>query len=166
MRYANILEFDVTNGTGVGVSLFVQGCPHHCKNCFNPETWSFNEGKEWNENSATYLLNLVSRKYISRISILGGEPLCKENLTDVKKVIESVHRSYPDVNIWVYTGYEYEELTQEQIDAIFYANVLIDGRFEEDKKSLALPFRGSSNQRIIDIQNTLNSNKIKLYKEV
>ena len=110
MRYSKIREMDVSNGEGLGVSLFVQGCHFHCRGCFNPETWDFSGGKEWTNEIKNKFLELAGRSYINRISILGGEPLCDENVTDVLLLIKELKTKYPNKNIWLYTGYNFDEI--------------------------------------------------------
>ena len=179
MRYADFYECDICNGNSVGVSLFIQGCPFHCKGCFNPETWDFDGGKEWNKRTWNKFMNLVDRDYIHRVSFLGGSPLCDENLKDVYNIIAKIKRAYPDKEIWVYTGMVFEDIikhypkednfdfslkapTKEEARAMLldHIDVLVDGPFEYDKRDLTLAFCGSTNQRIIDVKKTLsNANK-------
>lgn len=172
MRYASIRKMDISNGEGVGVALFVQGCSFHCKGCFNSETWDFNGGKEWTEEVENDFLELVSKPYITRISILGGEPLEKENLGCLYYLVMKIKKDYPDKKIWIYSGYTFEKLMSDypQINVfrqliLKYCDVLVDGQFEEDKKDLMLKFRGSKNQRVIDVQESLKQNKVILYCE-
>lgn len=156
MRYADIYECEISNGRSVGQSLFVQGCHFHCKGCFNSQTWDFEKGREWNSKTENIFLELAERPYIKRITILGGEPLCDENINDVLVLIRKLKDKYPDKQIWVYTGYTIEEL-EEKILSLKDIDVLIDGRFEADKKDLTLTFRGSGNQRLIDLRETLRN---------
>ena len=150
MRYAQINKFDVHNGEGVGVSLFVQGCHIKCNGCFNSEIWNFNGGKEWTQESKEELFEALINPYISRVSILGGEPLAKPNYLAIRELMREIKNKYPDKQIWLFTGYTMEEINQSRDlqRTILYCDVLVDGRFEEDKKDLRLRFRGSSNQRI------------------
>ena len=166
MRYAQIRKMDISNGEGIGVSLFVQGCHFHCNGCFNIETWDFNGGKEWTKEVENEFLDLIDRPYIKRVSVLGGEPLADENVDDVLKLLIEIKTNYPDKEIWLYTGYTIEDLTNKFVEyqytpfaydadkwltryeIISKCDVLVDGRFEEDKKDLSLKFRGSSNQCI------------------
>ena len=173
MKYADFYECDICNGNGVGVSLFVQGCPFHCKGCFNPETWDFDGGKEWTSDVKKKFFKMVERPYIHRISFLGGSPLCDINVEEVWELIHYIRGNYPNKELWVYTGYKWEDIYDGNyfvsksidINTNSYRNailddidVLIDGPFEENKKDINLPFRGSSNQRIIDVQKTLKNN--------
>jgi anaerobic ribonucleoside-triphosphate reductase activating protein len=165
MRYASIRELDISNGEGVGVALFVQGCHFHCKNCFNSKAWDFNDGKEWTEEVKNNFLKLIDKPYIKRVSILGGEPLAKENYLEVRYLLKELKQKYPDKKIWLYTGYTFDvfENYRELLRTIIYCDVLVDGQFEEDKKDFTLKFRGSSNQRVIDVQESLKQNKVVLY---
>ena len=173
MRYAQIRKMDISNGLGVGVSLFVQGCHFHCKDCFNPETWDFNGGKEYTQETEETILKLIEPEYITRFSILGGEPLEPRNLLDLAELIVDIKIIKPDIKIWLYTGYEYEWLRFESATSILEdryllqiilknIDVLVDGQFQEDKKDLTYPFAGSTNQRVINIQETRKQNKIVL----
>lgn len=151
MNYAGIDEVEIANGEGVGVTLFVSGCPFHCKGCFNQEAWDYDYGNKLTWGVMEQIMDLANKSYIQRISILGGEPLAKENVIDVGAFIMAVHRNFRDKKIWLYTGYTYEELSPAQLVAASYADVLVDGRFIEKQKDLQLKFRGSRNQRVIDI---------------
>lgn len=157
MRYAQIRSMDISNGEGIGVSLFVQGCHFHCKECFNPETWSFDGGKEWTEHTEEYFLALMDKPYIKRVSILGGEPLAPENYKTVLELCSKIKQKYPNKQIWIYTGYKYEDL---DFSLSLDIDVLVDGQFEIDNKDLNLRFCGSSNQRIINVPETIKQNKI------
>lgn len=161
MRYALMRKFDISNGRGIGISLFVQGCPFHCKDCFNPETWDFGGGKEWTDEDLDRFIDLSDKSYIQRISILGGEPLCQENIDEVCNICKAVKQNNPDIVIWVYTGDNFENINHEVLK---YIDVLVDGRFVSEKKDFNLKFKGSSNQRIIDVKKTLKTGKIVLYE--
>ena len=140
---------DISNGAFVGVSLFVQGCHFHCKNCFNEETWDFKGGHEWTQESKNKFLELMNKPYIKRISILGGEPLADENVEDVVDLMKAVKEKYPDKDIWVYSGYTMETIKKRKLnDVLKYADVIVDGRYIEELRDITLKFRGSSNQRI------------------
>lgn len=166
MRYAQIRSMDISNGTGIGVSLFVQGCHFHCKDCFNSETWDFSGGKPWTEDSKKIFLISVLRAYIERVSILGGEPLADENFSDVLDLVQTIHERFPEKKIWIYTGYTWEELLndEQKKEILPYIDVLVDGRFQTDLKDLSLKFKGSSNQRVIDVQESLKSKEVILLK--
>ena len=164
MRYAQITPFEVCNGKGAGVSLFVQGCPFHCKGCFNPETWNFEKGKEWTNEVENTFFELIDQPYIKRVSILGGEPLAKENVEEVLRLIKKIRHLYGDKKeIWLYTGYELEYLLDTfpahtlkfRNYLISYCEYIIDGEYIDSLKDTTLKFRGSSNQRIWKQQNGL-----------
>lgn len=170
MRYASIRSMDISNGEGVGVSLFVQGCHFHCKNCFNQDTWDFSGGKEWNREIEDEFMKLVNRPYIKRVSLLGGEPLADENVLDIMRLINRIKTECPDKKIWCYTGYTWEQifpivnpylnLTQAEMtrqNAVKNCDILVDGRFVEEEKDLSLEFRGSKNQKIIDVKERITS---------
>ena len=218
MRFASMRNLDISNGEGVGVSLFVQGCDRHCFNCFNSETWDFNGGKEWTEETKNKFMELIDRPYIRRISILGGEPLAEQNLDDVLSLIKEIREKYPisqnpnsenigksrvledenskeirisfpEKTIWLYTGYKLELLSEEiynvakQIRTIshFYpipnknefaenqvkrreiielCNIVVDGEYIDEQKDLSLKFRGSKNQRVILVKESLKKGEI------
>lgn len=178
MRYAQIRSMDISNGEGVGVSLFVQGCPFHCFNCFNSETWDFNGGKEWTEEIKDKFMKIIDRPYIKRVSFLGGECLAEQNLDGVLDLIKEIRISFPKKTIWLYTGYELSEIVkQEQYEKvsgipsvwskrweiISNVDVLVDGEYIDEQKDLTLKWRGSKNQRVIDAKQSLAQNKVVLY---
>ena len=158
MRYASIRDMDISNGNGIGVALFTQGCHFHCKNCFNKSTWDFDGGKEFTKETCDKFMKLVNRPFIKRVSILGGEPLAKENVDDVCNVLKQIK----DKQIWVYTGYTFE--TVKNYDIMKYIDYLVDGQYVDELRDLRLKFRGSSNQRIIDVQKSLREGKVVLYE--
>ena len=156
MRYAKIKPNDVANGEGICVSLFVQGCPHRCKGCFNPETWDFDGGFEFTDREMHFILEaLVANKVQRNFSILGGEPLAPENRKTVLEIIKEVRKYYKEIKIYLWTGYKLAEISHEPYirDIISLVDYIIDGPFEEDKKDLTLELRGSSNQKIWDLTN-------------
>ena len=163
MRYAYINTCDICNGKYFGVSLFVQVCHFHCKNCFNKSTWEFNAGKEFTEETMEHLITLMNRDYINRFTLLGGEPLAPENVESSKEILKEAKESYPNKYVWLFTGYTYEEILDKSI--LNYVDVLVDGRFVDELKDLSLAFRGSSNQRIIDVKESIKNNKVILYME-
>ena len=184
MRFASMRNLDISNGEGVGVSLFVQGCDRHCFNCFNPDTWDFNGGKEWTEGTKNKFIKLIDRPYINRISVLGGEPLAEQNLDEVLSLIKEIRISFPEKTIWLYTGFCWNDimcsfaglqadcvvLDKKDIEAwekrrkiIFNIDVLVDGEYIDEQKDLSLRFRGSKNQRVIDVKQSLAQNKVVLY---
>ena len=150
MNYGTIKNLDIANGPGIRVSLFVSGCRNHCKGCFQPETWDFKYGKEFDDEAFYSLIEMLRSEHIAGLSILGGDPFEPENLVTVTNLCKMVKDIFPNKNIWVWTGYTYEDIKDN--DIFNYIDVLVDGRFEEEHKDLSLAFRGSSNQRIIDIQ--------------
>lgn len=177
IRYASIRELDISNGEGVGISLFVQGCPEpHCKNCFNPETWDFNGGKEWTEETEQKFFKLIDRPYIKRISILGGEPLANQNLDGVLRLTEKIRVSFPNKTIWLYSGYSWNsifscgitqmDLTQNEItrqEILRNVDVFVDGQYIDELRDISLAYRGSKNQNLIDVRQTLKQNRMVLY---
>lgn len=178
MRYASIRNLDISNGEGVGVSLFVQGCPFHCFGCFNSDTWDFNGGKEWTEETKGKFLKLINRPYIKRVSFLGGECLAEQNLDEVLSLIKEIRISFPDKTIWLYTGFNFDELKNiYEIDSEYCLNtvwitrwkiisnidVLVDGEYIDEQKDLALKWRGSKNQHVIDVKQSIAQNKMVLY---
>lgn len=154
MNYSEIRPIDTSNGPGVRVSIFVSGCRHHCKNCFNQETWCFNYGNVYDENAHNRLISSINKEFIDGLTILGGEPLEPENISEVLSIIKDINMKFPDKNIWLYSGFTFEELQERrekeaELDEILKRiNHLVEGRFVESKKDLRLKFRGSSNQRI------------------
>lgn len=208
MRYASIRSLDISNGENVGVSLFVQGCDRkpHCKNCFNPETWDFNGGKEWTEETKNKFLELIDRPYIKRVSILGGEPLSEQNLDGVLDLIQTIREKYPiskndnhenpyksrvlendnsdeirisfpEKSIWVYTGYNFQKIFRGQPycisqnglnnfkrrQIIKLCNVIVDGEYIDEQRDITLKWRGSKNQRVIDIKESFKQGQVVLY---
>lgn len=180
MNYASLKTYDVANGPGIRVSLFVSGCEHYCKNCFNSEAWDFNYGEEFTNNTLYQIIDALTHKYISGLSILGGEPMNPKNVVKVSEIIARIKCSFPNKSIWVYSGYTIEQLMEQyqnifittdpnQDTSVGYAigsilrniDVLVDGKFVEDLKDLKLRFRGSSNQRIIDVPHYLITGKIR-----
>lgn len=184
MRYASIRSLDISNGEGVGVSLFVQGCPFHCFNCFNSETWDFNGGKEWTEETKNKFMKLIDKPYIKRVSFLGGECLAEQNLDEILSLIKEIRNSFPEKTIWLYTGFEWDDimcsfaglqadhvvLSEKDIEVwkkrreiISLCNIVVDGEYIDEQKDLALSWRGSKNQHVIDVKQSLAKNKMVLY---
>ena len=147
MRYASIRDFDISNGENIGVSLFVQGCHFHCKNCFNQSTWDFNGGKEFTIETMRHLIKLMERPYIKRFTLLGGEPLAPENIKTSKEILRVIKETYPNKQVWLFTGYIYEDIPDKSI--LDYVDVVVDGPYKHELRDLSLAFRGSSNQRVI-----------------
>lgn len=166
MRYTQIRQMDISNGLGIGVSLYTQGCPYHCKNCFNPGTWDFNAGKEWSQEQEDLIIKLLEPQYIKRLTILGGEPLIERNIKPLERLLHRVKSIYPDKVIWLYTGGLFESEVVKYPNIFQNIDVLIDGRFIDELKDLSLAFKGSSNQRIIDVQKSLINKEVILYDKV
>ncbi len=174
MNYAEIKNCDIANGLGVRVSLFVSGCTHHCKNCFNEVTWDFYYGKVFDEKVEEQILEYLKPNHITGLTLLGGEPMEPSNQRALLPFIKKVKETYPNKDIWMYSGYVFDkELLQESRarcevtdELLSYIDVLVDGRFVEELKDLSLKFRGSSNQRIIDVQESLKTNQVVLYKDL
>ena len=174
MHYGNIKNTDIANGQGIRVTLFVSGCSHHCKNCFNPETWNFNYGKPFTKEVEDQLLSMLEPSYINGLTLLGGEPMEPQNQKALLPFVKRVRQKFGNSkNIWCYTGYIFDKdlvtggrahcnSTDEFLNNI---DVLVDGPFVESLKNLSLKFRGSSNQRIIDVKRTLKENKVFLYMD-
>lgn len=160
MYYGALKKTDIANGVGVRVSLFVSGCRRRCKDCFNSETWNFCYGKEFTDETLSEILSALDKKYINGFSLLGGEPFEPENRETVKFILKSVRENFPDKSIWCYSGFTIEELWNDCEDILQYVDVLVDGAFIAEKKNLKLKFRGSENQRIIDVQKSLQNKSV------
>lgn len=160
MRYADVKENDVVDcGEGICVSLWTQGCPHRCKGCHNPETWSFTGGKTiFTSTLISKIIKAIGANGIQRnFSVLGGEPLCPENARDVREICDAVKAAYPTIKIYVWTGYNYSDIKDELSDSM---DILIDGPYVEEMRDITLPLRGSRNQRVIDLKATRESGKM------
>lgn len=165
MRFSKIKDNDIANGLGINMSLWTQGCPHHCKGCFNAETWDFDGAKEFTNKDLNYILSNIDKNNVKRdLSILGGEPLCPQNIDGVIDLCIEFKNKYPQKKIYIWTGYTIEDFDENQRKILQYIDILVDGKFEEDKKNISLTMRGSSNQRIIDVKNTLKNKEIILFK--
>ena len=149
MNYSSIRQLDIANGPGCRVSIFVSGCEHRCKNCFNPETWNFNYGKEFTDETLHLILELLKPKHISGLSILGGEPLHPRNRQSTLDLVKLVRAYAPGKSVWLWTGYLWEDVAEDLIGSGI--DVVVDGKFVEELKDLRLKYRGSSNQRVIDV---------------
>ena len=173
MNYGNIKWFDISNGPGVRVSLYVSGCRNHCKNCFNPETWDFNYGEPFTKDVENSIIKAMKPAHIKGFTLLGGDPFEPENQEVLAPFLERLRKEYPEKSFWCFTGYDFERdlLTGKlgNLDTVMRMlgclDVLIDGRFVEELKDLNLRFRGSSNQRIIMVQPTLAQDEIVLWDE-
>lgn len=174
MNYAEIKNCDIANGLGVRVSLFVSGCTHHCKNCFNQMTWDFDYGQVFDESIEQQIIDYLKPNHITGLTLLGGEPMEPENQRALLPFVKRVKALYPQKDIWVYSGYIFDkELLQDSRarcevtdELLSYIDVLVDGRFVEALKDIRLKFRGSSNQRIIDVPQSLKEKKVVLYKDL
>ena len=161
MNYANIKKRDIANGTGVRVTLFVSGCTHHCKGCFQPETWDFSYGQPFTRDTEDELLEALAPSFINGLTLLGGEPFEPDNQQALLPFLRRVRAAYPDKTIWAFSGYTWEELTGDSRarcactdELLSLVDVLVDGEFVEALKDISLHFRGSSNQRVIDVPAT------------
>ncbi len=162
MKIAGLIRNDVVNGYDVCVSVWVQGCPFHCDGCHNPQTWSFGTGIEVEEDEfIEEVITALGLNGIQRnLSLLGGEPMCEQNYPFVEKLIKIARNKYPNIKVFIWTGYEWENMTKEQLNVISLSDVVIDGQFELRLRDITLPFRGSSNQRIIDVKKTLETGSV------
>lgn len=171
MHYGEIKNCDIANGSGVRVSLFVSGCTNRCKNCFQPQTWNFDYGEEFTRETEDKIIALLGKEYIAGLTVLGGEPFEPQNQRALLPFIKRVREALPEKNIWAYSGFTIEEMlkdgshphcevTEELLGLI---DVLVDGRFVEELKDISLKFRGSKNQRIIDVKKTLETGSAVLY---
>ena len=170
MNYATIKNNDIANGLGIRVSLFVSGCTHHCKGCFNSVAWSFDYGNPFTEETQNQILSLLDKPHIKGLTLLGGEPMEPQNQVEIIKLLRQVKQKFPQKDIWCYSGYTLEELrdihnrshTSVTDEILSLVDVLVDGKFEKEKKNLKLKFRGSSNQRLINMKQTQIEQKIVL----
>lgn len=162
MRYAQIRDMDISNGRGIGCSIFLQGCSMkpHCKNCFNKSTWDFNGGKLWTDKETEQLFEILSKPYIERLTILGGEAL--DQAEELSRLLHKIRDEFPNLKIWIYSGRTFEQIMRNsfKIECLSLCDVLVDGAYVDELKDLTLAFRGSSNQRIIDLKGTFKTNKI------
>lgn len=170
MHYSTIKDCDIANGIGVRITLFVSGCTNHCKNCFQPQTWDFDFGEPFTEETEEKLLEMLKPDYINGLTLLGGEPMEPQNQRALVPFLKRVRETYPNKNIWCFTGFTYEilktdgshprcEVTDEMLSLI---DVLVDGRYVDELKDLTLQFRGSSNQRLIDMVKTRENGEVTL----
>lgn len=173
MNYATIKNNDIANGPGVRVSLFVSGCTHRCKGCFNEVAWDFDYGEPFTQETIDSILKMLAPDYIQGITLLGGEPFEPQNQPAIVDLLRQIKKLYPGKSIWAFSGYLFDkdilagklgpwEITEEYLS---YLDVLVDGRFVEEKKDLSLRFRGSSNQRLIDVQKSLQTGDIVLWDD-
>lgn len=171
MNYADIKQYDVANGPGIRVSLFVSGCTHRCKGCFNEEAWDFAYGVPFTEQTMETVLSYMEPSYVKGLTVLGGEPMEPQNQPSVLALLRRVKEAYPEKSVWLFSGYDFEKdilgrmlpALPETKELLSYLEVLVDGRFIEELKSLSLRFKGSSNQRTILVQESLAAGNIVLY---
>jgi len=159
MKYNIVRKMDISNGPGVRVSVFMQGCEFHCKNCFNPETWSFENGKEFTQGTIDEVLDLCNKDYIKGLSILGGEPMHPKNIEGTTKLAKAFKEKYPNKNLWVWSGFKFDEDLKDK-EVMKYIDVLVDGRYVDEMHNPNLKWRGSTNQRVIDVQKSLKENNV------
>ena len=162
MRYNTIRQLDIANGPGCRVSLFVQGCSFNCPGCFNTAARDFNGGKEFTDQTMQLILELAEPSHISGLSILGGEPLHPQNREAVLNLVRKFKTIYPDKSVWIWTGYLIEDVFEDLVDS--KVDVIVDGQFKEELKDLRLKYRGSSNQRVIDLKETIRTGDIIMYE--
>lgn len=168
MNYAEIKEYDTANGPGVRLSLFVSGCPHHCKGCFNEDTWDFNFGKPYTRDVEDYILEKVSSSVYQGMTLLGGEPLEPENQKGLLSLVIRFKKMFPEKDLWCFTGYLYDkdllgqmwDTVPETRELLSRIDVLVDGRYVQELHSVNLLYKGSSNQRTIDVQKSLSAGRI------
>ena len=161
MRYNLIRKMDISNGPGVRVSIFMQGCEFHCKNCFNPETWDFKAGKEFSEKTINEVLELCGKDYIKGLSILGGEPMHPNNIEGTTALAKAFKEKYPEKSLWIWSGFLFDKNLKDK-EVLRYVDVLVDGTYKDELHNPTLKWRGSSNQRVIDVQKSLKQGEIVL----
>ena len=164
MRYNKIRKMDISNGPGVRVSIFMQGCVFNCKNCFNPDTHDFNGGKEFTDETIDRILELCDQEYIAGLSILGGEPMHPKNIEGTTKLAKAFKEKFPNKTIWSWSGFLFDRDLKDK-EVMKYIDVLVDGQYKDELHDFRLEWRGSSNQRVIDVQKSLKKNEVVLYSE-
>lgn len=164
MRYNKIRKMDIANGPGIRVSVFFQGCAFHCKNCFNPETWDFDAGSDFGDEQIEEIINLAKEDHIKGLSILGGEPMHPKNIGATTKLAKRFKEAYPNKTIWSWSGFLFDEYIKKY-EVVNYIDVIVDGQFVDELRNPNLKWRGSSNQRVIDVKKSLKENKVILYEE-
>lgn len=164
MRYNKIRKMDISNGPGVRVSIFVQGCTFNCKNCFNPETHDFNGGEEFTDDTIEKVLSLCEKDYVEGLSILGGEPMHPKNLEGVTKLAKKFKQKFSNKNLWAWTGFLFDNYLKDK-EISKYLDVLVDGQYMEELHDPTLKWKGSSNQRVIDVQKSLKEGKVILFED-
>ncbi len=164
MRYSKIRKMDISNGPGVRVSVFMQGCTFNCKNCFNPETHDFKGGKEFTDEIIDKIIELCGKDYVVGLSILGGEPMHPKNIEGTTKLAKAFKEKYPNKTIWSWTGFLFDRDLKDK-EVLKYIDVLVDGQYKDELHDFRLKWCGSSNQRVIDVQKSLKKNEIVLFEE-
>ena len=168
MNYNKIRKMDISNGPGVRVSIFMQGCAFNCKECFNPETHDFNGGKEFNDDTINEVLKLCDNENVKGLSILGGEPMHPKNVEGTAKLAKTFKEKFPDKNVWVWSGFKFDQdlkNNEQDKEALKYIDVLVDGQYVDALRNPTLQWRGSSNQRVIDVQKSLQGNDVVLLNQ-
>lgn len=163
MRYSKIRKMDISNGPGVRVSIFMQGCTFNCKNCFNPETHDFKSGKQFDNKTIDKVIDLCDKEYVVGLSILGGEPMHPKNIEGTTMLAKAFKEKYPKKTLWVWTGFLFDRDLKDK-EVLKYIDVLVDGQYVDELHDFTLDWRGSSNQRVIDVQKSLLKNKVILYE--
>ena len=164
MKYNKIRKMDISNGPGVRVSIFFQGCAFHCKNCFNPETWDFDGGKEFTDETIEHILDLCDNEYIVGLSMLGGEPMHPTNLPGTTKLAKAFKERFPNKSLWSWSGFLFEDYVSKQ-EVINYLDVLVDGQYKDELRDPRLKYAGSTNQRAIDVKKSLKKGKVVLFDD-
>lgn len=164
MRYNKIRKMDIANGPGVRVSIFMQGCEFHCKNCFNKETWGFDGGEEFTDETIEKVLNACDKEYIEGLSILGGEPMHPKNIEGTTKLAKAFKEKFPNKTLWVWSGFTFEKYLKDK-PVLNYVDVLVDGQYVDELHNPTLKWKGSSNQRVIDVKKSLKKDKVILFEK-
>lgn len=163
MRYNKIRKMDIANGPGVRVSIFMQGCEFHCKNCFNQETWGFDGGEEFTDETIEKVLNACDKEYVEGLSILGGEPMHPKNIEGTTKLAKAFKEKFPNKTLWVWSGFTFEKYLKDK-PVLNYVDVLVDGQYVDELHNPTLKWKGSSNQRVIDVKKSLKKDKVILFE--
>lgn len=161
MNYIKLSKYDTANGEGIGTVLWVSGCSHQCLGCHNPTTWDFNVGGPYTDSVTTNLIDSLRPSYIKRLTLSGGDPLAYSNRQEVLKILKQVKQELPRIKVWCYTGFLFEDL--KGLEILDYIDILVDGKFELSKKDLTLRWKGSANQRVIDVPKSLEQNRLCIY---
>lgn len=164
MRYNKIRKMDISNGPGIRVSIFMQGCAFNCKNCFNPETHDFNGGEEFTDKTVERIISLCANENVVGLSVLGGEPMHPKNIDGTMRLAKAFKEKYPDKTVWAWTGYLFDEYLSDK-EVCRYLDVVVDGQYVEELHNPSLKWKGSSNQRVIDVQKSLEEGKVVLLEE-